>query len=309
MIKGAYSFGSIKVDLSKELEITGKIKFQDIYKKTGIKTIYRAGDEENTLTLAIDASKKVLKNIDDEIDSLIFVTQSPISSIPSSGSILHEKLNLKKECYVLDITQGCSGFPYALITAINLIKNNEFKNCLIVCSETYTKYIKKNERSTAPIFSDAASAFYINKKNLPSILSTFFYTDGSGEKNLCLKEDEKGDRNLYMNGTNVFTFTAEKVPFATNKILEKANLKIEEIKYFIFHQASSIVLTTIKDKLKIKNDLFFNDIEEFGNTVSSSIPIALIQLEEKKILPKKQPVLIMGFGVGYSLCGGVFIFD
>ena len=309
MIEGAYSFGSIKVDLSKELEITGKIKFQDIYKKTGIKTIYRAGDEENTLTLAVDASKKVLKNIDDEIDSLIFVTQSPISSIPSSGSILHEKLNLKKECYVLDITQGCSGFPYALITAINLIKNNEFKNCLIVCSETYTKYIKKNERSTAPIFSDAASAFYINKKNLPSILSTFFYTDGSGEKNLCLKEDEKGDRNLYMNGTNVFTFTAEKVPFATNKILEKANLTIEEIKYFIFHQASSIVLTTIKDKLKIKNDLFFNDIEEFGNTVSSTIPIALIQLEEKKILPKKQPVLIMGFGVGYSLCGGVFIFD
>ena len=309
MIKGAYSFGSIKVDLSKELEITGKIKFQDIYKKTGIKTIYRAGDEENTLTLAIDASKKVLKNIDDEIDSLIFVTQSPISSIPSSGSILHKKLNLKKECYVVDITQGCSGFPYALITAINLIKNNEFKNCLIVCSETYTKYIKKNDRSTAPIFSDAASAFYINKKNLPSILSTFFYTDGSGEKNLCLKEDEKGDRNLYMNGTNVFTFTAEKVPFATNKILEKANLKIEEIKYFIFHQASSIVLTTIKDKLKIKNDLFFNDIEEFGNTVSSTIPIALIQLEEKKILPKKQPVLIMGFGVGYSLCGGVFIFD
>ena len=309
MIKGAYSFGSIKVDLSKELEITGKIKFQDIYKKTGIKTIYRAGDEENTLTLAVDASKKVLKNIDDEIDSLIFVTQSPISSIPSGGSILHEKLNLKKECYVLDITQGCSGFPYALITAINLIKNKEFKNCLIVCSETYTKHIKKNDRSTAPIFSDAASAFYVNKKNLPSILSTFFYTDGSGEKNLCLKEDEKGDTNLYMNGTNVFTFAAEKVPFATNKILEKANLKIEEIKYFIFHQASSIVLTTIKDKLKIKNDLFFNDIEEFGNTVSSTIPIALIQLEEKKILPKKQPVLIMGFGVGYSLCGGVFIFD
>jgi len=309
MIKGSYSFGSIKVDLSKELELSGKITFEDIYKKTGIKTIYRAGVKENTLTLALDASKKVLINIEEEIDSLIFVSQSHVSSIPSSGSILHEKLKLKKECYVLDVTQGCSGFPYAFITAINLIKNNEFKNCLIVCSETYTKYIKKNDRSTAPIFSDAASAFYINKKNLPSILSTFFYTDGSGEKNLCLKEDEKGDRNLYMNGTNVFTFTAEKVPFATNKILEKANLKIEEIKYFIFHQASSIVLTTIKDKLKIKNDLFFNDIEEFGNTVSSSIPIALIQLEEKKILPKKQPVLIMGFGVGYSLCGGVFIFD
>ena len=309
MIRGAYSFGSIKVDLSKQFDIPGKINFKDIYKKTGIRTIYRASDEENSLTLALDASKKALKLVEEEVDSLIFVSQSHVSSIPSSGSILHEKLNLKKECFVLDITQGCSGFPYAMITAVNLIKNKEFKNCLIVCSETYTKHINKRDRSTAPIFSDAASAFFINKKNLPSILSTFSYTDGSGAKNLCLKEDEKGKKNLYMHGANVFTFTSEKVPFATKKVLEKANLKIEEIKYFIFHQASSVVLTTIRDKLEIKDELFFNDIKDYGNTVSSTIPIALIQLEEKNILPKKQPILIMGFGVGYSLCGGIFIFD
>ena len=98
---------------------------------------------------------------------------------------------------MLDVTQGCSGFPYAMITAINLIKNKEFKNCLIVCSETYTKHINKSDRSTAPIFSDARSAFFINKKNLPSILSTFSYTDGSGGKNLCLKEDEKGKKFIY----------------------------------------------------------------------------------------------------------------
>ncbi len=309
MIKGAYSFGSIKVDLSKELDLSSKIEFKDIFNKTGIQTIYKADDDESSLTLAVDAANKLLKKINEQVDSLIFVSQSHVSSIPSSGSILQDKLKLKKECFVLDITQGCSGFPYALITAINLIKNKEFKNCLIVCSETYTKYIDKKDRSTAPIFSDAASAFFIDTKNLPLIHSTFFYTDGSGAKNLCLKKDENGKKNLHMHGTNVFTFTAEKVPFATKMILEKANLKIDEIKYFIFHQASSIVLKTIRDKLGIKDDLFFNDIKDYGNTVSSTIPIALIQLEEKKILPKKQPILIMGFGVGYSLCGGIFSFD
>ena len=119
----------------------------------------------------------------------------------------------------------------------------------------------------------------------------------------------KMEKNLFMQGTNVFTFTAEKVPMATKIILEKANLKVDEIKYFIYHQASSIVLKTIKDKLKIKDKLFYDDIKDHGNTVSSTIPIALIKLDENKILPKKKPILIMGFGVGYSLCGGIFSFD
>ena len=108
---------------------------------------------------------------------------------------------------MLDVTQGCSGFPYAMITAINLIKNKEFKNCLIVCSETYTKHINKSDRSTAPIFSDAKHQLFLSiKKNLPSILSTFSYTDGSGGKNLCLKEDEKGKKNLFMHGNKRFYF-------------------------------------------------------------------------------------------------------
>ena len=89
-----------------------------------------------------------------------------------------------------------------------------------------------------------------------------------------------------MQGTNVFTFTAEKVPMATKIILEKANLKVDEIKYFIYHQASSIVLKTIKDKLKIKDKLFYDDIKD-PHAVSSTIPIALIKLDENKILPKK----------------------
>ena len=89
----------------------------------------------------------------------------------------------------------------------------------------------------------------------------------------------------------------------------KILLKIENIKLFIYHQASSVVLDTIRDELKIPKEKFYHDIESFGNTVSSTIPIALIKADKEKRIPKKEPMLIMGFGVGYSLSGGIFIFD
>ena len=308
MINGSYSLGSNKINLENEINSFKNLNFEQVFKKTGIRYIYRAKKDETTLTLAIDSSKKLLKNIDEEIESLIFISQSPVSTIPAAGCLLHEKLNLKKECFVLDIIQGCSGFPYALTVATNLINNDQFKNCLIVSSETYTKYISKDDKVCMPIFSDGASAIFLNQNSTPKILSNFFLTDGSGAKNLCVKS--KGNKqNLFMHGTNVFVFTAENVPYATNYLLKKANLKIEDIKLFIFHQASTIVLDTIRNKLKIPKEKFYYNIELLGNTVSSTIPIALIMAEKEKKIPKKEPILIMGFGVGYSLSGGIFSFD
>ena len=308
MISGSYSFGANKINLENEIPSFKGPNFKKLFEKTGIKYIYRTKKEETTLTLAVDASKKLLKNVDEKVESLIFVSQSPVSTIPAAGCLLHKELNLNKECFVLDLIQGCSGFPYALTTAVNLINNGLFKNCLIVTSETYTKYIDKDNRACLPIFSDAASSIFLNKKSLPRILSSFFLTDGGGAQNLCLTtKDNK--KNLFMHGTNVFTFTSENVPYATNRLLEKANLKIEDIKLFIFHQASTVVLNTIRDKLKIPKEKFYHDIESLGNTVSSTIPIALIKAEKEKKIPKKEPILIMGFGVGYSLSGGIFIFD
>ena len=114
-------------------------------------------------------------------------------------------------------------------------------------------------------------------------------------------------KKLFMHGANVFTFTAEKVPQATNILLKRAKLKIEDISLFVYHQASKVVLSVVKEKLKIPEEKFLFDIKNYGNTVSSSIPIALIRSKNKII--KNKPVLIMGFGVGYSLCGGIYKFD
>ena len=128
MINGSYSLGSNKINLENEINSFKNLNFEQVFKKTGIRYVYRAKKDETTLTLAIDSSKKLLKNIDEEIESLIFISQSPVSTIPAAGCLLHEKLNLKKECFVLDIIQGCSAFPYALTVATNLINNGQFKN-------------------------------------------------------------------------------------------------------------------------------------------------------------------------------------
>jgi len=305
MIKGSYQFASKKVDLANNANLKN---YEELFKKTGIKYIYRSTENETSLTLGESAAKKLLANINEKVESLIFVTQSPVSTIPSSGCLLHKKLNLQNDCFVLDVIQGCSGFPYALSVAVNLLKNKQFKNCLIVTSETYTKYIDEKDKVSMPLFSDAASAIFINQNSLPKMHSSYFLTDGNGADNLCIIKD-KNEKKLFMHGAKVFTFTAEKVPEATHILLEKAKLKIQDIKLFIFHQASSVVLSTIKDRLKIPNEKFYTNLENIGNTVSSTIPIALIMANKEKKILSNEPILIMGFGVGYSLAGGIFTFD
>ena len=192
--------------------------------------------------------------------------------------MLHKDLKLAENCYVLDIIQGCSSFPYAFNLAINLIKNKEFNNSLIICSETYTKYILKNDKTCLPIFSDAASSLFINKETVPNLISSIYLTDGKGHKNLCL--NKKGD--LFMNGIEVFSFTSEKVPYAVHELLKKAKLEIKRYLILFFHQASKIVLDTIQQKLQIPKEKFLNNIELLGNTVSSTIPIGLIESSRNK---------------------------
>lgn len=304
MINGHYILGAKKVDLRKEFLKKKNFDFQKIYSKTGIRNIYRAGLKENSYTLAYSVAKKNLHQINEPIESLIFLTQSPITTIPSCGSLLHNNLNLDKKCYVIDIIQGCSSFPYGFNLAINSIKNNEFNNSLIICAETYTKYIDKNDKICLPIFSDASSSIFINKKTMPKILSTIYLTQGSGHNSLCLDKNKK----LFMNGADVFTFTSEAVPYGVNQLLKKANLKIDDVSYFIFHQASKIVLNTIQRKLNIPSNKFYNNIERIGNTVSSTIPIGILDSLRQKKIKKNKPILLMGFGVGYSLSGGIYKF-
>jgi 3-oxoacyl-[acyl-carrier-protein] synthase-3 len=277
-----------------------------ISEKVGISSRCISSENEFAVDLGIEASRKlILKNgIDSQsIDFLIFCTQSPDNTLPSGSAVIQNSLNLKKSLGSIDINQGCSGYIYGLFLASSILKSGHYKNILLVTADTYTKYITENDKSNRSIFGDGASATLINKRNL-NFLDFSLGTDGSGSKNLvafnsCLKKNSSfSTPELYMNGTEIFNFTIKNVPSLVRNILDKNSLEINDIDLFIFHQANKFMLNHLRKKIGIPDEKFLIDMEDTGNTVSSSIPIVISKHFER--FEKSKRILLCGFGVGYS---------
>ena len=192
---------------------------------------------------------------------------------------------------------GCSGFIYALYLANNIIKNKEGKNGLIICSDVYTKFIKKNNRSCRPIFSDASCSVIISKAKSNSIDNFVFGTDGSGFQDLILKNQSD---DIFMNGSRVALFSIKRVPQSIRDLLKKCKIKINQVDKFVFHQASKFVLNKLYEVLNIDRKKIFENYMNYGNTVSASIPIALKMANNKKFLKINDKLVLTGFGVGLS---------
>lgn len=279
---------------------------ESLTSKTGVSIRYVSGSDETALTLAVAASVELLtKNGKDAINGLIYVTQSPDSHIPATACLLHQELGLPSNCFAFDLNQGCSGFIYGLSIASSMLASCELQQILLVCSETYRKYIDIHDRTCRPIFSDGASAVIIRSEDKGSLGPFTFLTDGSGAPNLTLKDPQNHNDlpRLFMNGPSVLMFTMAAVPKATNTLLEMASLKIDDIDLFIFHQASAVVLDNIQRALDIPDARFYRHVQFVGNTVSSTIPIALKHALDEGVVNEGATLLLMGFGVGYSLAG------
>lgn len=294
-----------------------------ISSKTGIYIRRIASENEYSSDLAIAAAERLFdeNKIDRKsVDFILFCTQSPDYFLPTTACIIQDKLNIPTSAGALDFNLGCSGYVYGLSLAKGLIAANIATNVLLLTSETYSKFIHPQDKSNRTIFGDAAAATLIAKDNGCCELGDFeLGTDGAGRENLIVKN--RGIRNfnlkgndffdidgnylrnddfLYMNGGEIFKFTSEAVPKLINNLLHKSKLGIEEIDLFIFHQANAFMLNHIRKKLNIEESKFFLFLENCGNTVSSTIPIALKEaIEQRKIKPNDK-VLLAGFGVGYS---------
>ena len=279
-----------------------------LFAKTGIMQRHLATPEESPLSLAVDACERVLDDAGrNYVDGLIYVTQSPESTIPTTACLLHERLGLAENCLAFDLNQGCSGFVYGLSMASGLIGTEQITRCLLVCAEGYSKYISPQDRTCRPIFSDGASAVIIEAGGSGDIGPFVFATDGTGAPNLTLKKNNGvagvGDQILHMNGPKVLEFTMEAVPAYVSRLIDKAELGIGDIDMFVFHQASKVVLDRVRRKLDINEAKMFRNYRDMGNTVSATIPVAMKQAQSAGILAPDMTVLIMGFGVGYSLAG------
>jgi 3-oxoacyl-[acyl-carrier-protein] synthase III len=305
---------------------------EKISSKTGISSRHISAKDEFSSDMAVKAAEKLFKehNIDrSEIDYLLFCTQSPDYFLPTTACIIQEKLGLETTIGALDFNLGCSGFVYGLSLAKGLIAGEMAKNILLITSETYSKFIHPKDKSNKTIFGDAAAATLITaEKGFCSIGNFVFGTDGKGAENLIVKQggmrfpvssenedisDEYGnvrnDKNLYMNGTEIFNFTGEFVPKLTESILQKSNLTKDDIDLFIFHQANKYMLNHLRKKIKIPEEKFFIAMEHCGNTVSSTIPIALYEAQKQEKSQTSKNIILAGFGVGYSWAACNLIID
>ncbi|MCL5612405.1 MAG: ketoacyl-ACP synthase III [Chloroflexi bacterium] len=302
-----------------------------ILEKTGIAVRHIAAPDECSSDLGVAAAKKLFELeicTPDEIDFLLFCTQSPDYYLPASACLIQNRLGLRTDCGALDFNQGCSGFVYGLSLAKSLIETGLATNVLLITAETYSKFINPRDRSVRTIFGDGASATLIQpvESEVDLIGPFVFGTDGRGANNLIVPagglrqpysivtaiehEYDNGNtwrsaQNLYMNGPEIFNFTLQSVPKAVNQLLQKSDRKLAQVNLFVFHQANKFMLQHLRNKLKIAPEKFWLNLELVGNTVSSTIPIALESArQEDKIHPGNQ-VMIVGFGVGYSWAGAM----
>ena len=268
-----------------------------IYEKTGINNRYISSEKETTIDIAEKSIKKLIKKFPKiKIDFLILVTQTSPYRIPTAACILQEKLKLPKTIIAFDINLGCSGFIYALRVATAFIESKQAKNGFVVCADTYTKLISKNNAQCRPIFSDAAAATLITASKKNKIGPFELGTDGSGYNALELPQ---GKHEVVMNGSKVLTFAMSIVPENVNTLLKKIKSKVDKIDMFIFHQASKFILENINRKLLIPKNKTFENLSKVGNSISASIPIALKDASKKNI-KNNHKVIIAGYGVGLS---------
>lgn len=299
---------------------------EKIAAKTGIHRRHIAADDEFASDLAIAAGRRLLSenNIDpDSIDYLIVCTQSPDYFLPSTSSVVQTALGLPTSIGATDITLGCSGYVYGLGLAKGLIESGQASRVLLITADTYTKFVNPADKSVRTIFGDGAAATLIEDDGAADSLTAFTYgTDGAGAKSLivprgglrdgdaiqpkagvAVRELESNGYDLYMDGPEIFNFTLRVVPASVDEILTKAQLSLEEIDLFVFHQANAFMLDHLRRKLGVPTEKFFVALEESGNTVSSTIPIALAEAERAGVLQSGMRVMLLGFGVGLSWGG------
>lgn len=302
---------------------------EKVANKIGVNDRYISLEGETSADMAVMAARKLFDEqsiAPDQIDFIILCTQSPDYFLPTTACIIQNKLGIPITAGALDFNLGCSGFVYGLALAKGLIFGGIAKNILLLTSETYSKFIHPLDKSNLTIFGDAAAATLISEAGFAEILNFSLGTDGSGANNLIvktgglrnpqplndLKLDDYGNPSssdhLYMDGAEIFNFTLDMVPKLTTETLLKNSLKKENIDLFVFHQANKYLLNFLRKKIEIPEEKFYYYISNVGNTVSSTIPIAIFEAINEKRINSGSNVLIAGFGVGYSWAGTVLKF-
>lgn len=306
---------------------------EKILAKTGIASRRISGDDETAVDLAERAARKLFAeyeyDIAKEIDFVLLCTQSPDYKLPSSACLLQNRLGISTNSGALDYDLGCSGFVYGLSLAKGLVLGGMARKVLLLTAETYSKYIHPMDKSARTIFGDGAAATIIDADSVRQIGEFVFGTDGAQADRLIVKNggarhpfagrdgqllpevcqpasetDASGNvrtcNNIYMSGPDIFNFTLDVVPPAIEDVCHKNGITRDDVDLFVFHQANKFMLDTLRKVNMISREKFYVDLVDVGNTVSSTIPIALARAVSNGTLRPGMKVMLVGFGVGLS---------
>ena len=262
----------------------------------------------------------------EEIDLLVFVSQTPDYRMPATSCVLQHRLGLPKTCMTIDVSQGCSGYVYGLSVVGSLVSGGSIKKALLLVGNTQNKNVNYNDKSTWPLFSDAGSATAI--EYCPENDDNFklsYMTDGGGEKTIVVPDGgyrnmvseesfveheydggiKRNNLNIFMQGDDVFAFVISNIPKATKAMYEHFNINPDNIDYFLIHHASQFIINKLKKKLNIPDEKAPVILKDFGNSSNASIPIIMAKVIKNELLEKSLQLYVSGFGVGLSLGVGV----
>ncbi|MCH7320695.1 ketoacyl-ACP synthase III [Solibacillus sp. MA9] len=266
--------------------------------RTGIENRYIAETEE-TSDMAVKAAQKALENANiqaNQIGMIIVATVTQDQNFPSVACQVQERLGISG-CAALDISAACSGFIYATTIAKQFIESNSYDYVLVVGVEKLSKIVDWDDRNTAVLFGDGASAAVIGKVSEGrGILAFELGADGTGGKHLFLDQESQ----INMNGREVFKFAVRQMGESAISVLEKAGLSKDDVDYLVPHQANIRIMESARERLGLPEEKMSKTIQKYGNTSAASIGISIVDdLEEGKIKDDDLVVLV-GFGGGLT---------
>ncbi len=294
-----------------------------IFSKTGIARRHIAAEDECASDLGVAAAQKLIETYDidpSSIDFLLLCTQTPDYPLPTTSCLMQQRIGLRTNIGAFDFNLGCSGFVYGLSIADGLIRSRAARRVLLVTAETYSKYIHPTDRSLRTIFGDGAAATLIDACDEPTLSAFQFGTDGSGADTLLVAkggarpEDDaikprhrhRWPSDLYMDGPSLINFTVGAIPGLVDQILADAKLSMDDVDLYLFHQATLKMLEQLRERIGLSEERLPVGLENYGNTVSATIPILISELREDDRLKSGLRNMLVGFGVGWSWAGCVW---
>lgn len=311
--------------LADDATVFGVEEVQKVSESTGVKQRH-VGVTLTTSDLCQAAAERLLAESGcalEEIDALIFISQTPDYPLPATACSLQHRLGLSQHCAAFDVSLGCSGYVYGLWLASGMIASGAIRRALVLSGDTSYRLCSPEDRSVALLFGDAGTATLIERDVSASPSCFVLGTDGSGEHHLkvpaggsrmkwspeslvrheCEGGNKRSDADLYMNGPEIFAFTLRVVPPLIKKLLANAGQTAEGVDHFVFHQANRFMLDHLIKRMKLPKDKCVLGLENYGNTSSASIPLAMVTHLRDRLQREELNLVIAGFGVGFSWAG------